>query len=317
MRHQRHFTETSRAFIGADHIGEDIGPLVGMCFDNPPSLEADPYAFDEGSLIGERLGCHHGAVDTILVRHGEDLFGGNVRIARHAVLGNRRTAFPHVIVNQPNGEVGARASVSECRIAAGVQEIRALPKIARMLDPGLHGVGPIGTAAGEYRLPERIERDVGLLVREHGPGPGRRSRGRHAPIDGMAGDELEGRTIGFGARPVGARHLVGVLAGKQSGIFSDDGKTRRTGLEGVGHSVEQPAGCHVEAFIGSVFEACKRRSIIAEESGDEARTRFIGMFGDKAHERKCIDGRRHEQLLSACYIHAGANDELRIAIKDV
>ena len=70
-------------------------------------------------------------------------------------------------VDQAQGEVGAGSFVSQRRIAPGIQEIRALAKVARVLDPGGDRVRRIGAAAAEDRPPERIKCGFGSLVGEN------------------------------------------------------------------------------------------------------------------------------------------------------
>ena len=55
MRHQRHFAETRRAFVGVEHLLQHLLATRGFCLDDAAFLEPDCDVVDQGALIGQRL----------------------------------------------------------------------------------------------------------------------------------------------------------------------------------------------------------------------------------------------------------------------
>ena len=94
-------------------------------------LEAHLDALDHGSLVRERLGGRHSAFGAVLVRRGEDLFGGHVGDAVDAVAGGGAAAEPEMVVGQAEAEVGAGAAILQRGVALFIQEGGALLQARR------------------------------------------------------------------------------------------------------------------------------------------------------------------------------------------
>ena len=211
-----------------------------------PAFELDLDVLDQRTLIGERLRASNDAIDAILVRRGEDLFGGDVRVAHHSVLGPARTAIPLVIIRKAHPQIGARAAKMQGCVALVVQQLRAGVEADIVRVPCANRIVKVGAGSGEDRVPQFGDCNLFGNLRKNCFRPGRRGGRDDRPVDVEADDQIEGRPVGFGPGPICARNLVRVLLGQKRGVVADDRQTSGTALVGRRHAVIQPAGCLVE-----------------------------------------------------------------------
>ncbi len=231
------------------------------------------------------------------MRGREDLLGGDVGVAGHAVLGRRGAAVPLVSVGQADRQVGAGAGIMEGAEALSVQPLGLGAERRIMRRPGRHGILAVDAGGREDGLRQPAHRLLGRDVGEDLPGPGGARIGDDVPVDVEAGDPLHGGAIGDRIRPVGARHFRGVLAGQQHRILAHDGEPRRVGVEGLGHAVVEPARRAVETGVAAGPEPRQRHLGIGEERRHQAGARPIGVVGDAPHQRQRLDRRGEQEIL--------------------
>ena len=146
MRHQRDLAEPRRARIGFDQRAQHRLALVGVELDDASVFEAQPEALDQRAPVTERLGRPHRAVDTVLVRHRKDFFGGQVRREGDPRRVVRAAANPQMIVRQPDRERRARPRVAQHSIALLIEVLRAVVQFLQVGFPRGHRIGTLEPA---------------------------------------------------------------------------------------------------------------------------------------------------------------------------
>ena len=221
-----------------------------------------------------------------------------------------------MLLGESEHEIGTGTTVLQRAVAPLVEELGPPAQVGIVLLPRGNRIRQVGLGAGEDRTPQPLHR-LGLgNAGKHRFRPGGRGRSDHAPVDGEAGDQLEGRAIGPGPGLVGARQLVGVLAGQQGGIFPGDRQARGTASEGFGHAVEQPAGRHVEGVLRCMLVAGKGGLVIGVDGGDEAGPGPVGMLGDAPHQRHRVKRCGDHQLLALLQVETGPDGKPGVGIEE-
>ena len=311
MRNQRHFAETSGALVGVEDLVQHFFALRGACLDDAPTLESDPDIVDQRALVRERLRRGDVTFDLHRMRRGEDLFGRNVRVAGHAVLGCRCAAVPFVAIRQPDGQVRAGAGEMQRGETFAVQPAGALLEIGVMRRPGGDRIGDIDARRGEDRIGEPSHRLVFRQARKHDLRPGRVRIGDDVPVDVEVGDLLQRRFVGHRVRLVGACHAGRIFVRQHQGIVAGDGETRCAIGIGPGHPFVEPAGCLVEARIRRVPVARECRFLVGIEGGHEPGAGHVGMLRDEPDKWQGGKRCRHHEVLVALQLEPDLHGHLR------
>ena len=273
MRHQRHFAETARAFVGVEHLVQHLLAARGFRLDDASLLESHRDAVDQRALVGQRLGADDMPVDAPGVRRGEDLFGRDVRIAGDAVLGGRGAALPFMAVGKSDRQVRARPGI--------MQRVKPVPfsHSVRLRSAALCAAqAATGSSMSTREAAKIASASFATATPSSSPGntclrPGHAGIGDDIPVDVEVGDLFERRLIGDGIGLVGARDLGRVLGRQQHRIVADDGEPRGVAGERLGDAVIKPAGGAVEARVPREAIARQRDLLVREDRRDEARRR--------------------------------------------
>src|SRR5580692_3703754 len=279
MRNKRDLAEAARAF------------------DDAAAFKLHLNSFNHRALVRERFGRRDCAVGVVLVRRGEDLFGGHVGNAVGAVAGGRSAAEPQMAVGESEAEVCAGTAVTQRSVALLVQKGSAFVQLGVVGLPRVDRIGHTDARGLEDGVPEFVERDVWSVIGKHLCGPCRRGAGDDGPVDLVTRDEFERGTVGGREGAVGAADLVWIFIGEQRWIGPSNSKARRAAFEGGADAVVEPFGGVVEAGVGREAITQQRSIFVGVERGDEGRAGAVGVLGDAARERNGVERGRHEKLL--------------------
>src|SRR6185437_15552852 len=122
---------------------------------------------------------------------------------------------------------------------------------------------------GEDGVPELGESLVGGQVGKDGCCPGGSGGGNDGPVDVVASNEFQRRSVRPGDGAVGAAYFFRVLLREQAGIAAGDGQARGSALVGSGHAIVEPAGGVVKALVVAVLVAQQRGFLVGKQGGDE------------------------------------------------
>ena len=197
MRHQRHFAQSPRALVGVDQLPQHLFAARRMRLHNASLLKPHLDAFDHGPLVRKRLGCGHGALGALLMRHAENLFRRHVGNAVESVPRRRTAAHPHVVIRQPQQEIGSWPAVAQRRVALFVQPRRTHLQIGIVRLPRAHRILLVDARGLENCLPQLVHRCVGRIPGKHRRGPRRRGAGNDGPVDLLPRNQLQRRPIGL------------------------------------------------------------------------------------------------------------------------
>ena len=175
MRHQRHFAEPARAFIGIEHLVQHLCAARRLGLDDAPLLELHRDVVDQRALIGQRLRADDMPADSAAMRRGEDFFGRDVGIADDAVPGGRGAADPFMAVGKTDREIHARPAVMQRIKPLAVQPIGALAQKRIVFLPCGDRAVPVDARGGKDRIRKFRHRHVLGDVGKHLPRPGLRS----------------------------------------------------------------------------------------------------------------------------------------------
>ena len=164
--------------------------------------------------------------------------------------------------------------------------------------PGGDRVVAVDARGFEDCVPEFGEGCVGRVVGEDGRGPRGCCAGHDGPVDGVAGDQLKRGAVGLRDGTIGAADFGGIFICKQSGIAAGDCQTRGATFEGRSHSVVEPIGGTVEAFIRGEVVTHERGFIVAEERCDQRSAGAVGLLCNASREGQGIERGGHEQFLT-------------------
>ncbi len=314
---ERDFAETACAFVGANELLENFLAACGASFDDAAFFKADLDDLKHGALMGKRLGGGDGAVGSVLVGRGEDFFRGHVGDAVETVAGRGAAAEPEMIVGQAETEIGSGASILQGGVTLFIETRGARLQRGVVSFPGGNGIGAVDARGLEDRVPEFGEGDVWRVIGKDGRGPGRRCAGNDGPVDGVARDEFESRTVGQRDSAIGAADLGGIFVGEQGRVAACDGQTRGAAFEGSAHAVVEPGGGAVEARVGSEAVAHENGFVVGVESGNKRSAGAIGLLCDAVSQRQGIERGGHEQLLAGLEAEADADGDFSQLIEFV
>ena len=247
MRHQRHFAEPARAFVGVEHLVQHLLAARGLGLDDPAVLEADRDVVDQRALIGQRLGARRHGRNPPAMRRGEDFLGRDVGVAGDAVLGGRGAAFPFMAVGEADRQVGAGTGIMQRAEALAVEPVGALAQHRIVLPQAAIGALADRRARPRRSRPRACRPRPPRIVGKHQLRPGRARIGDDVPVGVEIDDLFQRRLIGDGIGLAGARDLGRVFARQQHRIVADDGKPRGVVGERLRHALIEPVGGAVEA----------------------------------------------------------------------
>jgi hypothetical protein len=284
-------------------------------FDDSTGFETNPDAVDERALMGQRLGARDEAVYAILMRGGEDFFGGKIGDAVDAVVSSCAAAEPQIAVGEADAQVGSRRFEVQRGKALLVHEVSPAMQLGIVSLPGGDGVGRIHSCHRENSVPQACYRDGFRLSRKNGLGPGGRGTGHDRPIDAMANDEIKRRLHGFRLGHVGAGGAVRINAGQKVRVGSRDGEPCGPAAIGRGDAGFEPVGGTVEGLLASIAKPAECCFFVGEQRCHQRGSGAISLGGNGARERDCGDGSGHDQLLALGQVDANADCELGEAVE--
>ena len=100
-------------------------------------------------------------------------------------------------------------------------------------------------------------------------------------------------------------------------VLADDRQPGTIAPEGLGHAIEQPGGCGIEARVDCLPIAHQRCLLIAIERRHQRATGLVGMVGDAPDQRHRFKRCSNQQLLARGDIEPGADDKLGITVEEV
>ncbi len=317
MRHQSHFAQTPRAFVGIEQVLEGVVALVGLGVDDEAVLELGVDVLHHLTLQRQRTRAEHVAIHSQVVRGTEHFFSRDIGVVGDAVLPDSLAACPGMSFSQTHSEVGAGAKEADRLVVARIELRLATSKLGVVGIPGRNGVVFVGASGLEDFVPERSQSLLGRKVGEDLLGPGRIGSRRDVPVDGARRNVFGCDLVGAGACLGGAADAGGVESGKLTRDLACDGHTRGIVLETSGHALEEPVGSGIEAALGRELDATDGGSAVVVERSDERSAGFIGVLGDKPHHIQCLDRSAQNDLLTEYRAQTNINGDLRQIVQSL
>ena len=303
----------TRPLVCLEDVAQDLLALLGAKVHHLAALEAQPEVAHHRPVVDERQHRVDDAVGTRAVGRGEDLLGGDVGEERHTVLGAGRAALPDVRRRQADGEVRTvLGSVVKGDVACLVELALALGERRVVRLPGALGVVVDHAGRVQDRLPEAVGRLVVRVAREDLARPGHHRHATDAP-GVLAKVDAVAIVLALPMRGEGARRRLGRVDA-QHGIRVGAGEPQE-GRAGAGERVHLfglPGGELLETLERAVVVLEARDDVVGPDERDVARPRLVGALDEGARERRRLNRRGDDKLLTRPDGHPSTNEKLRV-----